>query len=509
LDRTISATEKLNLIDLADKTIRVPDIFNRSYVLAAKWDDKWGSFRPYLTSWAGFDRDDESILLKPDYVPQVALIANQIVDDEPEEKIVTGSIDPKSGRRRTVIDYEKKYVSGSIPSQINWKLQPKYSFPENLDKIEGWSNQTEKNFIEQLKLEGLFKPESEPMKPKAIDFKDGIKPEIKSYWIQILENYNKELQLRCPESEIESELSHALYLQLEFERLTAANSLTEQIGLRPLDIKQAVIKDLYKTGALDEFPFKFRVTAFLLSKGFRNAEDAVELFRSECLGLKKYFFEVAVLFYGLYTTQDFYTYQSMIESLVAKILKHSFSDRSDLQDIAFENLNRPIIADSNLLANIWRRLAEVRENLTPKQEELLQLLYLAEPAMTYEEASIYLGISFDSVRDREDGLILKMRKAFPELKTLHPYKDWTNNQKRFYIYRGLVYLPSVEFKYPCYRIKTIGGVEIRECITGEDHAQFGEFAVKHFIFGLGEKFENKKNEELTSSEVKTDQESSI
>ena len=119
------------------------------------------------------------------------------------------------------------------------------------------------------------------------------------------------------------------------------------------------------------------------------------------------------------------------------------SERVDLQDIAFDNLDRPVIADPNLLSNLWKRLIVVRSHLTPKQEELLQLLYLAEPAMTYEEASTYLGISFDSVRDREDGLILKIRKAFPELKTLYPYKDWMKNQKRSYTYRGLAYLPMV------------------------------------------------------------------
>ena len=273
---------------------------------------------------------------------------------------------------------------------------------------------------------------------------------------------------------------------------------------RPLNIKHSVIKDLYSSGALDAFPFKFRATAFLLAKGFRNADEAVELFRNECLGLKKYFFEVAILFYGLYTTEDFYTYQSMIESLVAKVLRHSFSDRSDLQNIAFENLNRPLIADSNLLANIWGRLAGVRSNLTPKQEELLQLLYLRDPTLAYDEASILLGISFDSVRDREDGLILKIRKAFPELQTLQPYKDWTKNQKGFYIYRGLVYLPSMEIKYPCYRIKILNGIEIKECITGEDHAPFSDFSIKDFIESL-----NVKPVKLKMMDSRTDQESSI
>ncbi len=505
MDQNISAQEKLNLIQLADQIIRIANSHGKSYVLAARWDDAWGSFRPVLTSWPGFERDDSLVLLKANYTPISSLAEVHAVDDEPEEKIVSGSIDPKSGRVRIVIDCDKKPVSGSIPSQVNWKLQPKYSFPDNLDTVVGWSNEKEKQLTQSLLSEGLFKPETEPMRPKAVDFKNGLRAQAKSYWFDILKNYNQELKLRVPDSEIEAELSHALNLQLLFDRLTGDNSLTEQICLRPQDIKQSVIKDLYQTGAFDEFPFKFRATAFLLSKGFRNAEDAVEIFRNECLGLKNYFFEIAVLFYGIYTVGDFYTYQSMIESLVAKILKYSFSDRIDLQKIAFENLGRPLIADTNLLANAWKRLSEVRERLTSKQEGLLQLMYLTEPAMTYDEASIYLGISFDSVRDREDGLVLKFRKAFPELKTLYPYKDWTKNQERLYIYRGLVYLPSVELKHPCYRIRTGNGLEIKECITGEDHMQFSDFSIKDFISDL----KKQKTDDTNTKETIFGQESTI
>lgn len=509
MSRNLTTLEKSALIEFSNRTIRVTNNFDKSYVLVAKWDDEKASYRTFLTSQAGFDRDPDLFLLKADYVPAVYLDDSYLLDNEPEENIVTGSIDPKTGRVRIVIDCDKKYVSGSIPSRINWSKQPKYAFPDDLDKIEGWSNEKEKLLSNQLIAEGLFKPEFEPMKPKAIDFKQGLKPQAKSYWVKILENYNRELQLRIPDTEIETELNHALNQQLNFERLTSDNTLTEQMAFRPYDIKHSLIKDLYSTGALDEFPFKFRVTAYLLSKGFRNAEEAVEIFRSECLGLKNYFFEVVVLFYGVYTVHDFYTYQSMIESLLAKILKLSFSDRADLQNIAFENLNRPVLADTNLLSNIWRRLDDVRNNLTAKQEELLQLLYLSEPILSYEEASLYLRISFDSVRDREDGLILKIRKTFPELKSLYPYKDWTNNQKRFYIYTGLVYLPSVEIRHPCYRIKNINGVEIKECITGEDHLNFSDFTVKDFIAGLKNETQTETNKVTQTENVKVDQDSSI
>ena len=229
-------------------------------------------------------------------------------------------------------------------------------------------------------------------------------------------------------------------MQLQFDRQQKENPFNEKISARPQDLKQSVLKDLYVTGALDEFPFKFRVTAFLLSKGLRNAQDAVEIFNNECLGLKKFYSPVAAYFAGMYTTQDFYIHQSILESLIAKILKLAFSDRKELS-----------------ILDIWRRLSHVRASLTDKQGELLQILYLAEPALTYQEASVFLGISLDSVRDREAGILLKFRKEFPELRELEPYKDWTKNQKRFYTYRGLVHLPSVEIRHPCFRIRNING----------------------------------------------------
>ncbi len=484
MNQILPATDKSNLVKLADDKIQARENFNRSYVLAAKWDELHCAYRPLLTTWDVFDQDTSLILLKADYVPQAALKTNQNTDDEPEESIVTGSIDPKTGRRRIVIDCDKKVVSGAIQPQVNWKLVPNYVYPKNLDKIEGWSNKKESELIAQLKSEGLLKPESEPMKPKTVDFKDGVKPEIKTYWIDILERYNQDLQLRYPDNEIERELSHALSQQLTFERLTVDDAISAQMATRPKDIKQSLIKDLYNTGALDAFPFKFRVTAYLLSKGFRDAESAVHIFRTECLGLKQYFYEIAILFFGVYSEHDFFVYQSMVESIVGKILKHSFAERADLQNIAFENLNRPLLADSNLLSNIWRRLNDIRSTLTPKQEEILQLLYLNDPQMTYQEASTAIGISVDSVRDRESGLVLKIRKAIPELKTLFPYKNWTKNQNRFYIFDGLVYLPSVRERRPCFRIKNINGLEVKECITGEDHRPNSDTSIKEVKYKL-------------------------
>ncbi len=74
---------------------------------------------------------------------------------------------------------------------------------------------------------------------------------------------------------------------------------------RPADLKQSVLRDLIDTGALDSFPFKFRVTAFFISKGHRNPTDAVELFNRECLGLKKFHPVIAAFFGDIFSIREF------------------------------------------------------------------------------------------------------------------------------------------------------------------------------------------------------------
>lgn len=123
-------------------------------------------------------------------------------------------------------------------------------------------------------------------------------------------------------------------------------------------------------------------------------------------------------------------------------------------------------------------------------------MYLAEPAPTYQEASVFLGISLDSVRDREAGILLKFRKELPELREFEPYKDWTKNQKRFHTYRGLVHLPSVEIRHPCFRIRNINGQEVRECITGEDHIAHDGFSLKSWIEDFRSPHEKKDSTEF-------------
>lgn len=199
----------------------------------------------------------------------------------------------------------------------------------------------------------------------------------------------------------------------------------------------------------------------MLSKGYRNAEEAVFIFRFHGLGLKQFYPEVAAMFSGLYTESDFYTYQSVLEAMLAKIMKLSFSDRIELQ--RNNNNHNP-----EFLYNIWGRLKQVRESFTVKQTELVEFLYTNRPAMTYEETSAALGISFDSVRDREDGVIIKMKKEFTEFKNYFPYKDYHKNNIMIWSFMGCRHNPTAEIVHPCYRIKKQNNIKTKELITHGD-----------------------------------------
>jgi hypothetical protein len=88
--------------------------------------------------------------------------------------------------------------------------------------------------------------------------------------------------------------------------------------------------------------------------------------------------------------------------------------------------------------------------------------------MTYEETAAALGISCDSVRDREDGVILKMKKEFVEFETLSPYKDFHKNNIMIWSFMGCRHNPTAEFVHPLYRIKTINGAETRQFVSRGD-----------------------------------------
>nr|BFD66933.1 hypothetical protein HAGR004_19550 [Bdellovibrio sp. HAGR004] len=479
MPQALSSEEIDSLIALADKTLFVLDT-RPHYVLIARWNTVINRYTPHLISATGFIRDPKAILLKSDYQPKLRTELNSRdipgPEKEPEDNIVTGSVDPVTGRLRIVIDFEnrnKPVKSAPFKKWLDHKNMKPYSFPQDLDSIYGWSNDKESALVQSLKNDGLYVDEAEPIKPKLSAFKEGQKPEIKKYWIDILNSTRDELKLKYSLTEIDIELNHALGQQFEFDNLYSIKPLHEMLCENPSDIKQSLLQDLYFSGALKDFSFKMKATAFLLAKGFRNAEEAVFIFRHQCLGLRRFYPQIAVLFAGIYTENDFYIYQSVLEGLLTKLLILSFSDRNEFKHLVKQN-------------SIWPRVKRIREEFTQKQTEIVQLLYINRPIYTYDEAAKELGISIDSVRDREEGVINKMKKEFIEFKNCFPYKDYHKNNQRIWSYIGCRHNPTADKIHPCYRVRIQNDCEVKESIT------HGELIAEKLNRNLGLTLKTKK-----------------
>lgn len=65
------------------------------------------------------------------------------------------------------------------------------------------------------------------MQPELSVHKEGQRPEIKTYWIDILNKVRDELNLKYPESDLDRELNIVLSSQFDFENLYGVSTLTE------------------------------------------------------------------------------------------------------------------------------------------------------------------------------------------------------------------------------------------------------------------------------------------
>lgn len=494
MEETLTREKKKKLIELADTMLTVAPSGPRHYVLAARFDPKWNGYKPYLTNWGAFDKDEKVLLLQAHFEPRIRSVKpTDPHDNELEEDIVTGSIDLKSGRKRIVVDYEtrnKRVTAAPYKKWIDWSKLPNHVWPKP-DEVPDWSKKTEKQIEKDLETQGLFVPDHRATKPIFFDFEEGVIPQIKSAWVKILEHHQVELNLKYPDSKLDKKLNQALSAQLRFDRLIPDNPTQKYMALAPRHLKESLIRDLYFSGALDEFPFKVRAVAFLIGKGFKNSQEALEIFELECLGLKNKLLtkpDVPAL-----TVQDFAVYQSVLESLIAKLVQVDFMDRKDLHRIASQSLKIPMEMAPFVIQNIWKRVMEIIKSLSPKQLEVLNFLY--KENKTYSETAQHLRISPDSVRDREESVVQKFKKEFPEFKSLRLYKDFTKNQYRFYIQGGYAYAPLVGLVHPIYRIKTVNGKELREKIWPlfeDDHFKISK---KNWLAELRKKIGSEKEKD--------------
>ena len=447
-----STEETKTLMRMADVLYRVRFGSQGGLILCAKWDAKWQGYKPYLISWAQFEKDEEFLLVSQTYEP-----VTYQTDTEPEEDIVTGSIDPKSGRRRKVIDpYAEPVKAAPIEDQVDWKNVPAFKLPM-LDMIHDWSKAKDQEVNSYLIKAKLMKPKNTSVAP-TIDFdKIFFYPNKKMIPLKIIEELCKKLHVQYPETTFDKYFQRKIEFQDAFSELSPTPALHEAMRPPPDDLTISNLRTLVESGHLDLMAFKMRVTALLMARDFKSPQQASDLFLQQIVrlrGLEDCDFE---RFRWIYRPSDFSRFRSVIYNLLTNL--NEGSDEDKRSGISFESLGGRI-----LVKKIWTRFEATMATLTFRQKKAVDLLYMQDVRPTLEDTATKLNISVASLRDRVAGAAKKLRDAFPEFATFRPVRSRTSLKNRPLIYDGLFRRESSKIRRPVTKIKKVDHLELRELL---------------------------------------------
>ena len=147
--------------------------------------------------------------------------------------------------------------------------------------------------------------------------------------------------------------------------------------------------------------------------------------------------------------------QILLKSVIAEILKTWFPKDNAVNEsvndyAAIENLNHREI--NQLIKSIWKRFSETFENLTDKQLEAVEAVYLDVPPMTYSDAAEMLKISRDSFQDRIKGAVKKFKQAMPELQFINATEDVKIPKTKEIMYNGFFRKSHSEIIHTLFRV---------------------------------------------------------
>ncbi len=432
----LTAEDKQALITEADNTLRVPFHITVTYWLAAEWDESSKAFSPRLVTITMFEKYQHLLLVSAYYKPKQYIPIGY--DMEPEWKIVTGSIDPKSKRVRIVVDPSKLPTPAApIKSQVNWSKVKPYKTPDP-DKVEKWSQRQDDDATDRLIRDGLFRPESKSMAVRVEGLDQSIKYNPKLATSTYVETKAKECHLRYPETELEMLLSRRFQYHCEFERTQSGALILEWMRAASPNAKNSVLRTLFETGKFDDFPFKVRATALLMSRGFTTKEAASEIFLDQVAGLSERSGKIESRWRApddvfenhrwVYTEEDFQRYRSVVENVVVKMMEK-----------ASVSVTAKVSPTPLSFRDVWKRYDATWSKLSDKQREAAGLLCMNDRKHTVKAGAEQIGISVDSLKDRWNLVKRRFRKAFPEFRGLMPSKTHTKSKKGSYIYWGLYF----------------------------------------------------------------------
>lgn len=512
LPERLTDEQKQALINEADGSIRIPFHFTETYWLAADWDESSKAIKPKLVTIIMFDNHEHLLLVSAYYKPKQYIPVD--FDMEPERNIVTGSVDPKSGRVRIVVDPTRPPTPAApIKSQVNWGNVKPFKAP-NPDKVEDWSQSQDDDATNSLVREGLFRPESKSMAVRVEGLDQSIKYNPKFAPNAYVQARAKQCHERYPETEFERILSERFQYHCEFERIQSGSLILEWMRAASPNAKNSILRTLFETGKFDEFPFKVRATALLMSRGFTTKDAASEIFLDLVAGLSERSGkpetrwrapdDVFESYRWVYSEEDFQRYRSIVEDIIVNIMaKSPVSTGEKFSDT-------PIY-----FREVWNRYQITWNKLSEKQQDAACLLCMKDQKSTFKRVAEQIGISVDSLKDRWHLIKRRFRKAFPEFRGLKPSKTYTKSKQGSYIYWGLYFHAAAQTIRVVTHTKYLeAGTQVTVSIPAlykgpkrEETKEFKEWQSEHeFLEDAVTKLDEPFDFEARSAEVKFDAE---
>ncbi len=181
-------------------------------------------------------------------------------------------------------------------------------------------------------------------------------------------------------------------------------TLQNLMAARPRDLQAVTLMKLYEEGEFNHYSEEIKATAYLLFKGLTQKGMIQSLFPQ-------------------YPIEKFQALRKQVFEI--------YRAKRTKEEIVFEKFNK---------------------SLTTKQRKALELVYMGEERMPLAQATKQLGISVDTLKNRIEGGIKKLKAAFPEYASLKQPGQAPSNFKTDLAYDGFYRKSSAAFVRPIKRL---------------------------------------------------------
>ena len=206
-----------------------------------------------------------------------------------------------------------------------------------------WTEARLEVVTQELVREGLFKPETVPMIPKLQFPKEALSPSLREFDLIFFNDQ------QAPWDKIfrDEAQGSARWLSAHYPGFLHDGLASELMRHRPSNLRESIARDLVEGTALEYFSTKFRITAFLISRGVteEGSDENLPLFPK-------------------YSWRDFLHYQPKVDRLIRSAKSHYFGISPSAQ--------------TDTKATVWERFDVAWKKLSIKQRSALEIHFMNE-----------------------------------------------------------------------------------------------------------------------------------